>query len=75
MSASAFPGGATLPFAIDADREPNVPGGLPRGGVTRLALSNRHLEYALTWYALGVVLIIVYLALVAGRLRALSPAD
>jgi surfeit locus 1 family protein len=72
MSASAFPGRQTLPFAIDAGPD-QVPGGLPRGGVTRLALTNRHLEYALTWYALGVVLIIVYSTLVAGRLRAPSP--
>jgi surfeit locus 1 family protein len=74
MSASAAPGAATLPFAIDADRQPEVPGGLPRGGATRLALPNHHLEYALTWYALGIVLISVYLALVAGRLRAASSA-
>jgi surfeit locus 1 family protein len=75
MSASALPGAATLPFAIDVDRQPEVPGGLPRGGVTRLALPNHHLEYALTWYALGAVLISVYLALAAGRLRAGSSAS
>ena len=42
------------------------PGGLPRGGVTRLDLPNRHLEYALTWYGLALTLIGVYGAF-AGR--------
>ncbi|MGB0342278.1 MAG: SURF1 family protein [Parvibaculales bacterium] len=31
----------------------------PRGGQTRMSLSNRHLEYAVTWYGLAVVLVIV----------------
>lgn len=33
--------------------------GWPRGGQTRMTLSNRHLEYAITWYGLAVVLVIV----------------
>jgi surfeit locus 1 family protein len=68
MSASAFPRVARPPFAIDADRWPAAPGGLPQGGVTRLQLPNRHLEYALTWYGLALTLIAVYFALAAGRL-------
>jgi len=70
MSASAFGAKApqTLPFAIDADAQPAPPGGLPRGGVTRLDLPNRHLEYALTWYGLALTLIGVYFAFAAGRL-------
>jgi surfeit locus 1 family protein len=43
------------PFMVEAEAAP-VPGGWPRGGVTRLVLSNRHLEYALTWYGLAVTL-------------------
>ena len=39
---------------------PSPPGGLPKGGVTRLDLPNRHLEYALTWYGLALTLIGVY---------------
>lgn len=69
MSASAFSGIAGPPFVIDADRWPSVPGGLPQGGVTRLELPNRHLEYALTWYGLALTLIAVYFPLAAGRLR------
>ncbi len=33
----------------------------PRGGTTRLAFNNRHLEYALTWYGLALTLLSVFL--------------
>jgi surfeit locus 1 family protein len=70
MQASAFPdkGTRALAFWLDADVRPEPPGGLPRGGITRLDLPNRHLEYALTWYGLGLTLIGVYLAFAASRL-------
>ncbi len=58
------------PIFIDADAQPAPPGGLPRGGVTRLDLPNRHLEYALTWYGLAATLAGVYLAFAISRLRA-----
>ena len=32
----------------------------PRGGQTRISLSNRHLEYAFTWFALAAVLVFIY---------------
>ena len=81
MTAAAFPDGpqkrpagpqrpAALPLVIEADAQPGPPGGLPRGGVTRLALPNRHLEYALTWYGLALTLIGVYSAFAINRLRA-----
>jgi surfeit locus 1 family protein len=57
-----------LPFMIEAEAEP-VPGGWPRGGVTRLVLQNRHLEYALTWYGLAVTLLVVAFLLARGRAR------
>ncbi|MEP9370259.1 SURF1 family protein [Xanthobacter sp. VNH20] len=56
------------PFIIDADATAN-PGGLPQGGETRLSFSNRHLEYALTWYGLAVTLAGVYVAFVISRCR------
>jgi surfeit locus 1 family protein len=46
-------------FYIDADATPN-PGGWPKGGVTRLALPNNHLQYAITWFSLAVALIVIY---------------
>jgi surfeit locus 1 family protein len=45
------------PFVVEAEAQA-VPGGWPRGGVTRLVLPNRHLEYALTWYGLALTLAI-----------------
>jgi surfeit locus 1 family protein len=74
MTASVFGPRAVvaLPFVVEADAQPLPPGGLPRGGVTRLALSNRHLEYALTWYGIAATLIGVYSAFVINRLRSFS---
>ena len=41
----------------------NMPAGAeapwPRGGQTRISLSNRHLEYAFTWFALAAVLVFI----------------
>jgi surfeit locus 1 family protein len=73
MSQSAFAGrpqaAKAIALVIDADAQPAPPGGLPRGGVTRLNLPNRHLEYALTWYGLAATLAGVYLAFAISRLR------
>jgi surfeit locus 1 family protein len=68
------PGAALpVPFFVDADAEPANPGGFPKGGVTRLTLPNRHLEYALTWYGLALTLVGVYAVFATGRLRAGRP--
>lgn len=71
MTASVFGPRAVvaLPFVVEADAQPLPPGGLPRGGVTRLGLSNRHLEYALTWYGIAATLVGVYSAFVITCLR------
>ena len=76
MHASAFADTAVraLAFTVDVDARPEPPGGLPRGGVTRLDLPNRHLEYALTWYGLALTLIGVYGAFAASRLRPGGPS-
>jgi surfeit locus 1 family protein len=58
------------PVIVETDSTPN-PGGWPRGGQTVVDMPNNHLEYALTWLALGGVLVGVYLAyhVAQGRLR------
>ncbi|HWB44697.1 MAG TPA: SURF1 family protein [Hyphomicrobiaceae bacterium] len=72
LTASAFKPGTVdpLPLTIEADATPAPPGGLPQGGVTRIELPNRHLEYAATWFGLALTLIGVYTAFAATRLRA-----
>lgn len=56
-----------LPFFVDADESVQSPGGWPKGGVTQFALSNNHLQYAVTWYGLAAALVGVTLALVLRR--------
>lgn len=58
-----------LPLFVDAAAEPANPGGWPKGGVTRLDIPNRHLEYALTWFGLAATLIAVFAAFAWTRLR------
>jgi len=55
---AAVPSGKLVPFFLDADATPN-PGGWPKGGVTQIDLPNNHLSYAVTWYGLAVVLVVV----------------
>jgi surfeit locus 1 family protein len=58
-----------LPFFVDAAAEPANPGGWPKGGVTRIDIPNRHLEYALTWFGLAATLVGVFAVFAWGRLR------
>jgi surfeit locus 1 family protein len=51
--------GAVAPFTIEADAGQS-PGGLPLGGQTELNLPNDHLQYAITWYALAIALIVMF---------------
>jgi surfeit locus 1 family protein len=48
-----------LPFTVDAGPAPN-PGGYPRGGITRVALPNDHLQYAITWFGLAFAMAIAF---------------
>lgn len=61
MSRSMFPSGTVqaAPFFLEA-KAGEVPGGWPRGGQTRLTLTNHHLQYALTWFGLALCLVAVY---------------
>ncbi|MBX3529190.1 MAG: SURF1 family protein [Rhizobiaceae bacterium] len=57
-----------LAVFVDANDAPN-PGGLPLGGVTLIDLPNNHLQYALTWYGLAAVLLVVTAAFLWRRRR------
>lgn len=45
-------------YVLAGDR--SVPGGLPVGHQWRVDLPNDHLEYAITWFALALALIVIY---------------
>ncbi len=57
------------PFSIDAEAEVANPGGWPKPSPTEIRLSNRHLEYVVTWWGLAATLVLVYLAFARQRLR------
>lgn len=57
------------PFTIDLVAGATPPGGLPQAGETRMAFSNNHLQYALTWYGLAAALLAVFGAFAVQRLR------
>ena len=50
---------AFLPYVLEVEKTPD--GVYPVGGQTRLTLPNDHRQYAITWYGLTVVLVIIYL--------------
>ncbi len=57
-----------VPFAIEAEQ--TIGGALaPQPQLGALTLSNRHFEYALTWWGLALTLVGVYIAFAWGRLR------
>ncbi|HHS82074.1 MAG TPA: SURF1 family protein [Devosia sp.] len=45
--------GPVAPIYLDAAA--TEPGALPQGGETKLTVTNRHLEYALTWFSLAIL--------------------
>lgn len=53
-------GVTAAPFFVDADAAQNSAKNAPIGGQTRLHFSNRHLEYALTWYSFALILVIIF---------------
>lgn len=54
------------PFFVEQEEAP-IPGGLPRGGVTRTVLPNTHLQYVFTWFGLAGVLLAVFAVYLRGR--------
>lgn len=57
------------PFTIDLLASATPPGGLPQAGETRMAFTNNHLGYAVTWYGLAAALVAVFVSFGWTRLR------
>jgi surfeit locus 1 family protein len=51
--------GEVAPFYVELE-SPQPPGGLPRVGALKVELRNMHLQYAITWYALAVVVVVMF---------------
>jgi surfeit locus 1 family protein len=60
-------------FYIEAGPAEN-PGGFPVGGITRFELPNDHLQYAITWYAMALIGVVIYLLYHRRRARELAGA-
>ena len=74
MARSMFPDRIVeiSPFFLEA-RASEVPGGWPKGGQTRLKITNNHLQYALTWFGLAICLVVVYAVFAWGAYRGKEP--
>ena len=66
--------GAIAPFYVEQEA-PTPPGGLPQPGKLVVALPDNHLQYAVTWYGLAVVLVAVFGFWAATSGRGAGPAD
>ncbi|MBX3505137.1 MAG: SURF1 family protein [Parvibaculum sp.] len=58
---AALRGIDVAPFIVEAE-EGAFPGEWPKAGRTRIDIPNNHLDYALTWYGLALVLVVIYFA-------------
>ena len=66
--AFGLPAAATAPYNVDLVAAETPPGGLPQAGESRIAFTNRHLEYAFTWFGLAACLVgVSAVALFRGR--------
>jgi surfeit locus 1 family protein len=60
--------GAVAPFYVEQEI-PVPPGGLPHPGRLVVVLPDNHLQYAITWYGLAIVLVVVFVAWAASTRR------
>lgn len=58
--------GEVAPFYIELE-SPQPPGGLPRAGPLTVNLRNEHVQYAITWYGLALVVAVMFVYWVRGR--------
>jgi surfeit locus 1 family protein len=61
--------GAVAPFYVEQE-SPVPPGGLPKPGKLLVTLPDNHLQYALTWYGLALVLVVSFVTWAFGSGRA-----
>jgi surfeit locus 1 family protein len=64
--ASAKGWGDVAPFLVELESPP-PPGGVPKPGALRANLRNEHLQYAITWYALALVVVVMFALWVRSR--------
>lgn len=60
--------GSVAPFYISQEG-PIPPGGIPKPGPLSVHLRNEHLQYAITWYGLATVLLVVFMSFAMSRRR------
>jgi surfeit locus 1 family protein len=63
-----FPGRKPAPLVLMAESETPAPAGITPAPLPA-EISNRHLEYALTWFGLAVTLLFIYAAMLWRRVR------
>ena len=51
--------GDVAPFYVELER-PQPSGGLPQGGALKANLRNEHFQYAITWYGLALVVVVMF---------------
>jgi len=61
--------GEVAPFFIELE-SPGPRGGLPHPGALRVNLRNEHLQYAITWYGLAAVVVVMFALWLRARRRA-----
>jgi len=64
--------GAVAPFYIEQEA-PVPPGGLPHPAPLKVQLRNDHLQYAITWYGLAAVLVVMFAIWAARRRHERTP--
>jgi surfeit locus 1 family protein len=70
--AAAKEWGEVAPFFVELE-SPQPPGGLPQAGALKPNLRNEHLQYAITWFGLAVVVVVMFLAWLGSRWRRADP--
>ncbi len=60
---------SVAPFYVEQE-SPVPPGGLPQPGKLVVQLRNEHLQYAVTWYGLAMVLVVVFTVWARSSMRA-----